>query len=68
MPSPTAAAPARSRFRAGPVEVAVGLTLVLLLLHVERYAFLTDDAFISFRYARNFSQDTDWSSTRALSA
>jgi len=34
----------------------VGLTLVLLLAHAAVYTFLTDDAFISFRYARNLSQ------------
>ena len=42
--------------RFGLVEVAVGLTLVLLLAHAAVYTFLTDDAFISFRYARNLSQ------------
>ncbi len=30
--------------------------LVLLLLHARIYAFLTDDAYISFRYARNFAE------------
>jgi hypothetical protein len=36
----------------------VGLlaTLALLLIHAAHYIFLTDDAFISFRYARNLSQ------------
>jgi hypothetical protein len=38
------------------VEAVVGLTLVLLGLHAAMYWFLTDDAFISFRYARNLSQ------------
>ena len=41
-------------------RVAIGLGLALslaaLLLHARAYAFLTDDAFISFRYARNLSQ------------
>lgn len=31
------------------------VTLVALLVHVRAYLFLTDDAFISFRYARNLS-------------
>jgi hypothetical protein len=38
------------------VAVALGATLVLLLAHAARYAFLTDDAFISFRYAENFAR------------
>jgi arabinofuranosyltransferase len=38
------------------VECAVALTLVLLLAHAAVYWFLTDDAFISFRYARNLSR------------
>ncbi|MHC4236384.1 MAG: hypothetical protein ACYSUQ_14800, partial [Planctomycetota bacterium] len=42
--------------RFGVVEGAVGLTLALLLLHAAAYTFLTDDAFISFRYARNLSE------------
>jgi hypothetical protein len=29
------------------------LALLILALHVRTYAFLTDDSFISFRYARN---------------
>ena len=41
-------------------RVAIGLGLALslaaLLAHARAYAFLTDDAFISFRYARNLSQ------------
>ncbi|MHC4066890.1 MAG: hypothetical protein ACYSUI_20630, partial [Planctomycetota bacterium] len=32
------------------------MTLALLLLHAAAYTFLTDDAFISFRYARNLSE------------
>ncbi len=32
------------------------LTLVVLLAHAWQYRFLTDDAYISFRYARNLSQ------------
>ena len=31
------------------------MTLALLLAHAAVYWFLTDDAFISFRYARNLS-------------
>lgn len=37
------------------MAAALGVSLVLLLLHAWHYAFLTDDAFISFRYAVNFS-------------
>ena len=37
-----------------PVVLLLG-TLVILLLHSWLYGFLTDDAFISFRYARNFA-------------
>jgi arabinofuranosyltransferase len=33
----------------------LALGLVLLLVHTRLYAFLTDDAYISFRYARNLS-------------
>jgi arabinofuranosyltransferase len=42
---------------AAPVGPLAGLAVCLLLLlaHVYTYWFLTDDAFISFRYARNFS-------------
>ena len=36
--------------------VALIATLILLLLHAGRYAFLTDDAYISFRYARNLAE------------
>lgn len=38
-----------------PWPIAAGLlaALLLLLVHVRVYAFLTDDAFIAFRYARN---------------
>ena len=38
-----------------PVLAALGLSLALLLAHAVHYTFLTDDAFISFRYARNFA-------------
>lgn len=40
-----------------PWALAAGLAvaLVALLAHVRTYLFLTDDAFISFRYARNLS-------------
>jgi arabinofuranosyltransferase len=34
---------------------ALAITLVVLLFHAWSYSFLTDDAFISFRYARNLS-------------
>ncbi len=48
--------PRRVVGRLGAVDLAVGLTLPVLLLHAVEYRFLTDDAFISFRYARNFAQ------------
>ena len=35
---------------------ALTATLALLLAHALYYQFLTDDAYISFRYARNLSQ------------
>jgi len=40
-----------------PWALLVGLVaaLAVLLIHVRIYDFLTDDAFISFRYVRNFS-------------
>jgi len=38
-----------------PVRVALGLTLVALLAHASHYRFLTDDAYISFRYSRNLA-------------
>jgi arabinofuranosyltransferase len=43
--------------RTAPAVIVAGLAacLVLLLVQVHAYWFLTDDAFISFRYARNFS-------------
>ena len=41
--------------RFGWVELALLATLALLLAHAAMYWFLTDDAFISFRYARNLS-------------
>src|SRR5262245_15180176 len=37
------------------VRVALALTLILLLAHAASYSFLTDDAYISFRYARNLA-------------
>lgn len=41
----------------GPLILAGVLgALVLLVLHVRSYWFLTDDAFIAFRYARNLNQ------------
>src|SRR5215470_4166703 len=41
-----------------PIGVWIGLALSLaaLLAHAWAYRFLTDDAFISFRYARNLSR------------
>ena len=38
------------------VKAALAGSLVVLLAHAAHYAFLTDDAFISFRYAHNWSQ------------
>lgn len=41
----------------GPwVKAGLAATLVLLLAHAGLYAFLTDDAYISFRYARNLAE------------
>src|SRR5262245_5079445 len=40
--------------KAGTVT-ALAACLLLLIVHAAAYWFLTDDAFISFRYARNFS-------------
>ncbi len=37
------------------ILVAALLTLGALLLHAREYQFLTDDAYISFRYARNLA-------------
>jgi len=37
------------------VKLALAGSLVVLLAHAAHYAFLTDDAFISFRYAVNWS-------------
>jgi len=39
-----------------PLGLAMGLTLGALLAHSWLYRFLTDDAFISFRYAVNLSR------------
>jgi hypothetical protein len=36
--------------------VGVAAALVVLALHIREYFFLTDDSFISFRYARNLAQ------------
>src|SRR5438034_7059979 len=46
------------RFSRARLLLAAGLlaTLALLLAHAAVYWFLTDDAFISFRYARNLRQ------------
>ena len=35
--------------------IAAILILVILIFHISQYIFLTDDAFISFRYARNIA-------------
>lgn len=37
-----------------PLWVALALCLLGFVLHIDYYAFLCDDAYISFRYARNF--------------
>jgi tetratricopeptide (TPR) repeat protein len=37
------------------LALALGATLALLLAHASVYTFLTDDAYISFRYARNLA-------------
>lgn len=37
------------------IGVGLLLSLAILLLHAATYRFLTDDAYISFRYARNLS-------------
>ena len=34
---------------------ALGIALIVLVAHIAHYAFLCDDAFISFRYARNLA-------------
>ena len=49
---PGVAWPAATRWGIG---VGLGLSLALLLLHSGLYRFLTDDAYIAFRYARNLS-------------
>ncbi|MBW7906383.1 MAG: hypothetical protein LC135_04115 [Phycisphaerae bacterium] len=49
----TAAAARRPRFDA--ISIALLGTLALLLAHSAYYWFLTDDAYISFRYARNLA-------------
>jgi tetratricopeptide (TPR) repeat protein len=46
---------ARDPLRERAFRVAAAASLALLLLHVWWYRFLTDDAFISFRYARNLA-------------
>ncbi|HEU4723671.1 MAG TPA: hypothetical protein VFU59_00090 [Candidatus Eisenbacteria bacterium] len=38
------------------VLLGLALAAILLAIHVRAYFFLTDDAFISFRYAQNLSQ------------
>lgn len=38
-----------------PVLVGLALSLAILLAHAAQYWFLTDDAYISFRYARNLA-------------
>ncbi len=58
-PPPVAAAAATidttSERPGGWLAAGLALSLVLLLAHSKVYAFLTDDAFISFRYARNLA-------------
>jgi len=50
--------PKTARLPAVKLLTGAGLlaSLVLLALHATEYAFLTDDAYISFRYARNLSE------------
>lgn len=48
-------APARDATRTTAFWIAAAAALALLLVHVWAYRFLTDDAFISFRYARNLA-------------
>jgi tetratricopeptide (TPR) repeat protein len=63
LPAPSARDPhreltapiARDPFRERAFQVAAAGSLALLLFHVWWYRFLTDDAFISFRYARNLA-------------
>lgn len=50
------ARPEAPRPLATPARVALGLSLLALLGHALHYAFLTDDAYISFRYARNWAE------------
>ena len=38
------------------VKAVLGVCLAALLIHIAIYSFQCDDAFISFRYARNFAQ------------
>jgi hypothetical protein len=45
----------KSCIRVGAVAVLTAATLALLLFHASVYSFFCDDAFISFRYARNLS-------------
>ncbi|MEO5619046.1 MAG: hypothetical protein ABIS67_14855 [Candidatus Eisenbacteria bacterium] len=59
-PPPVAASPAappapRPGPLGWPVHAALALTLVALFAHALSYRFLTDDAYISFRYAQNFA-------------
>jgi hypothetical protein len=56
--SAVAHAPTNQAPRSLPFGVWIALVLCFagLALHIGRYAFLCDDAFISFRYARNFAQ------------
>jgi arabinofuranosyltransferase len=50
--------PAQGPDRIRLISLRVGWALIGLgfLLHLRQWAFLCDDAFISFRYARNFAQ------------
>jgi arabinofuranosyltransferase len=38
-----------------PMALALAASLAILLLHASLYRFLTDDSYISFRYARNLA-------------
>ncbi|MFN0152526.1 MAG: tetratricopeptide repeat protein [bacterium] len=48
-------APARAAAPSTAFRIAAAAALALLLVHVWAYRFLTDDAYISFRYARNLA-------------
>src|SRR5262249_4200475 len=45
----------RGRWPGGSVAPGLAVSLILLLLQVRAYRFLTDDAFIAFRYAHHLA-------------